>query len=80
MQEVVLSGNTTDPRDMVYGLLGLIKKSIVVDYVASTPQSIYLDVVHHSISVEKALDVINKEGTKLITGAAKLGSGLVSCR
>lgn len=49
---------STDPRDMIYGLLGLVTTSILVDYNASTPQTVYVDVVQHSISMEKSLDII----------------------
>lgn len=49
---------STDPRDMVYGLLGLIKTSIIVDYDASTTQTVYVDVVKHSILEDRSLDVI----------------------
>jgi Heterokaryon incompatibility protein (HET) len=49
---------STDPRDMVYGLLGLVKAPIIADYNTSTTKTVYVSVVEHSISEDRSLDVI----------------------
>jgi hypothetical protein len=49
----------TDPRDMIYGLLGLLpSKSIRPDYSSTTPQELYLSLVDYCIKEEKSLDII----------------------
>ncbi|KAL2063855.1 hypothetical protein VTL71DRAFT_4349 [Oculimacula yallundae] len=50
---------STDPRDMVYGLLGLISQtSIQPDYSNANMQDVYLGLVHHCITEENSLDII----------------------
>jgi hypothetical protein len=49
---------STDPKDMVYGLLGLVKTPIIADYNASTTTTVYVNVVEHSITEDRSLDVI----------------------
>jgi hypothetical protein len=49
----------TDPRDMVYGLLGILpSNSIRPDYYSTTPQDLYLSLVDYCIREEKSLDII----------------------
>jgi hypothetical protein len=49
----------TDPRDMIYGLLGILSsKSIRPDYSSTTPQDLYLSLVDYCIKEEKSLDMI----------------------
>lgn len=49
----------TDPRDMVYGLLGLVPNcSIRPDYAKATIQDVYLNLVEYCIKEEKSLDII----------------------
>jgi hypothetical protein len=49
---------STDPRDMVYGLLGLVKMPIVANYSVSTIQNVYIRVVELGISEDGSLDII----------------------
>ncbi|PVH88545.1 HET-domain-containing protein [Cadophora sp. DSE1049] len=50
---------STDPRDMIYGLLGLVpNSSIKVDYSHATTRDVYLDLVHRCLVEEKSLDII----------------------
>ncbi|KAH8679988.1 heterokaryon incompatibility protein-domain-containing protein [Tricladium varicosporioides] len=49
----------TDPRDMVYGLLGLLPNiPIRPDYLTASPQDVYLSLVEYCIIEEKSLDII----------------------
>lgn len=49
----------TDPRDMVYGLLGLFPNiPIRPDYLTASPQDVYLSLVEYCLIEEKSLDII----------------------
>ncbi|KAG4443713.1 hypothetical protein IFR05_000802 [Cadophora sp. M221] len=50
---------STDPRDMIYGLLGLVpNSSIRSDYSHATTEDVYLDLIHRCILEEESLDII----------------------
>ncbi|KAH6704369.1 heterokaryon incompatibility protein-domain-containing protein [Leptodontidium sp. MPI-SDFR-AT-0119] len=50
---------STDPRDMIYGLLGLVpSSSIKVNYSQANTKDVYLDLVHQCIAEEKSLDIV----------------------
>ncbi|KAH6709582.1 heterokaryon incompatibility protein-domain-containing protein [Leptodontidium sp. MPI-SDFR-AT-0119] len=50
---------STDPRDMIYGLLGLVPRcSIRVDYSNASTKYVYLDLVHRCIVEEESLDIV----------------------
>jgi len=50
---------STDPRDMIYGLLGLVpKSSFNVDYYHATTRDVYVDLVHQCLHAEQSLDII----------------------
>ncbi len=50
---------STDPRDMVYGLLGLVTGNYIrPDYSRATIQDVYLSLVRQCIFEEKSLDII----------------------
>lgn len=49
----------TDPRDMIYGLLGILpSKRIRADYSLTTPQDLYISLVDYCIKEESSLDII----------------------
>lgn len=55
---------TSDPRDHVYGLLGLIDLDIVPDYSEDTTVSdVYLEVARHCLNIEP-VDILSFAGTR----------------
>lgn len=49
----------TDPRDMIYGLLGLLSGcSIKPDYIQATAQDVYMNLVEYCFTEEKSLDIV----------------------
>lgn len=50
---------STDPRDMIYGLLELVPdSSIIPDYSHASTRDVFMDLVHRCIMEEKSLDII----------------------
>jgi hypothetical protein len=50
--------NATDPRDMIFGVIGLIQSSIKPDYVRSTTEDVYMSLVEECLARDKSLDII----------------------
>jgi hypothetical protein len=50
--------NATDPRDMIFGVMGLIQSSIKPDYVRSTTEDVYMSLVEECFVSDKSLDII----------------------
>jgi hypothetical protein len=56
---VLRQANATDPRDMMYGLLGLFPDtSIQPNYTSDSIRDIYIQLINYCINQEQSLDVL----------------------